>query len=58
MARRSDAYYVWKSKYGGPGWSESSRLKQLEEKDARLKKLVASQALDNGSPTELLGRDS
>ena len=38
--------YRWKSKYGGLEISELKRLKQLEEENRRLKKLVADQALD------------
>lgn len=51
-------YYAWKAKYGNLGLTEARRLKQLEEENARLKKLVASQALDNQLLKELLGRDS
>lgn len=40
-------YYRWKSKYGGMSRSEATRLKQLEEENARLKRVVAEQALDN-----------
>ena len=39
--------YRWKQKYGGLELSELRRLKQLEAENARLKKLVADQALDN-----------
>lgn len=37
----------WKSKYGGMSLSELKRLKTLEEENARLKRIVAQQALDN-----------
>jgi putative transposase len=38
----SDAsFYIWKKKYGGLGISELRRLKQLEEENRQLKKLVA-----------------
>jgi len=37
----------WKSKYGGMTLSELKRLKALEEENARLKRIVAQQALDN-----------
>ena len=37
----------WKSKYGGMTLSELRRLKVLEEENARLKRIVAKQALDN-----------
>ena len=36
----------WQSKYGGMKSEEAKRLKQLEEENSRLKKLVAEQALD------------
>jgi putative transposase len=36
----------WKSKYGGMTLSEMKRLKALEEENARLKRIVAQQALD------------
>ena len=39
-------FYRWKSKYGGMELSEAKRLKQLEEENRRLKRLVAEQALD------------
>jgi putative transposase len=39
-------YYRWKSKYGGLEVSEAHRLKELEEENRRLKRLVADQALD------------
>ncbi|WP_153304659.1 IS3 family transposase [Trichlorobacter lovleyi] len=43
----SDAtYYTWKKKYGGLGLSELRRLKQLEEENRQLKKLVADLSLD------------
>ena len=36
----------WRSQYGGMKSEEAKRLKQLEEENSRLKKLVAEQALD------------
>ena len=39
-------YYRWKSKYGGLELSDAKRLKQLEDENGRLKRLVANQALD------------
>ena len=43
----SDAtYYNWKAKYGGMDMSDAKRLKQMEEENRRLKRLVAEQALD------------
>ena len=39
-------YYRWKKQYGGVDRSDAKRLKALEKENARLKKLVAEQALD------------
>jgi putative transposase len=39
-------YYRWKSKFGGMELSDAKRLKQLEDENRRLKRLVADQALD------------
>jgi len=36
----------WRNQYGGMKSEEAKRLKQLEEENVRLKKLVAEQALD------------
>ena len=40
-------FYDWRKRYGGLSVSELRRLKALEEENARLKRLVAQQALDN-----------
>ena len=39
-------YYRWKSKFGGMELSDAKRLKQLEDENRRLKRLVADQALE------------
>ena len=39
-------FYNWKKKYGGLGVSELRRLKNLEEENYQLKKLVADLSLD------------
>ena len=39
-------YYNWRKKYGGLMPSEMKRLKQIEEENQRLKKLVADLSLD------------
>lgn len=39
-------FYNWKKKYGGLSITELRRLKQLEEENARLKKIVADLSLD------------
>ena len=38
--------YAWKAKYGGMEVSEAEEVKHLRDENARLKKLVADQALD------------
>jgi transposase-like protein len=39
-------YYRWRKEYGGLRMDQAHRLKELELENARLKKLVAEQALD------------
>lgn len=41
-----NTYYRWRKQYGGVRVDEARRLKELERENARLKKLVADQALD------------
>jgi putative transposase len=39
--------YLWRSKFGGMNVSDAKRLKDLEAKNARLKKLLAEQIFEN-----------
>jgi putative transposase len=39
-------FYLWKKKYAHLGVSELRRLRQLEEENARLKRVVADLTLD------------
>ena len=39
-------YYRWRQKYGGMKPEMAKQLKTLEKENARLKKMVAEQALD------------
>jgi transposase-like protein len=39
-------YYRWRNEYGGLRLDQAKRLKALETENARLKKMVAEQALD------------
>ena len=41
------SYYRWRREYGGLKVDQAKRLKELEKENARLKKLVGEQALDN-----------
>jgi putative transposase len=44
----SDAtYYRWRKEYGGMRVDQARRLKDLEQENSRLKKLVADLSLDN-----------
>jgi putative transposase len=53
----SDAtFYNWKKKYGGLGMSELRRLKQLEEENRQLKKLVADLSLDKQMLQDVLAK--
>ena len=49
--------YRWKQKYDGLEGKDVKRLKALEEENARLKRLVAEQALDNQALKELLRKN-
>ena len=43
----SDAtFYIWKKKYSGLGLEELRELRQLREKNGKLKRLVADRSLD------------
>ena len=39
-------FHRWRNRYGGLRADEGKRLKELEAENARLKRLVANQALD------------
>lgn len=49
-------YYRWRQRYGGLVESQAKRLKQLEQENARLKRLVAEQALAQEALKELLAK--
>ena len=46
------AYYQWKSKYAGMSVSELKRTKELESENARLKRMYAELALENGEAVD------
>ncbi len=53
----SDAtFYNWRKKFGGLMPSEMRRLKQLEEENNNLKKLVADLSLDKAMLQDVLKR--
>jgi putative transposase len=47
-------FYNWKKKYGGIGVNELRRMRQLEEENAQLKKLVADLSLDKQMLQDIL----
>ena len=49
--------YLWRKKYGGLDKPLLKKLKELDKENARLKKIVAQQALDIDSLKDLLGKD-
>ena len=52
----TQTFHRWKAKYGGMEVSEARRLKQLEEENRRLKKLVADLSLDNAALKDVVSR--
>ena len=49
-------FYNYKAKYGGLEVSDARRLKALEEENAKLKKLLAEQMLDNAVLKDLASK--
>jgi putative transposase len=45
-------YYRWRREFGGMKVEQAKRLKELEQENARLKKLVAELSLDKAILTE------
>lgn len=50
-------YYRWRKKYAGLMPSEVRRLKQLEEENARLKRMVADLSLDKDMLQDVIRRN-
>ena len=40
-------YYRWRKEYGGMRTDQAQRLKELEQENSRLKRIVADLSLDN-----------
>ena len=49
-------FYRWRQKYGGMQVSDARRLKQLEEENSKLKRLVADLSLDKAMLQDVLSR--
>lgn len=54
MGVSEPTFYRWKKKYSGMGVSEVRRLKQLEEENSKLKRLVADLSLDKAMLQDVL----
>ena len=52
----SATYYNWKSKYGGMEASEMKRMRELEEENAKLKRLFADVSLENQAMKDLFAK--
>ncbi len=56
MAVSEATFFRWKQKFGGLGPSELRKLRQLEEENSKLKKLVADLSLDKAMLQEVLAK--
>jgi len=52
----SATFYKWKAKFGGLEMSDARKLKALEDENAKLKKLLAEQMLDNAMLKDVAAR--
>tara|TARA_R110002072_G_scaffold10443_5_gene48534 strand:- start:3814 stop:4080 length:267 start_codon:yes stop_codon:yes gene_type:complete len=52
----TNTFYNWRKKYGGLDVSEAKRLKQLEDENSKLKRIVGDQQLDIVALKDVLGR--
>lgn len=52
----SQTYYRWRKEYEGMNTTQARRLKELENENLRLKKLVADLSLDNAILKEVLSK--
>jgi putative transposase len=56
MGISEQTFYRWKKKYGGLGVSELRRLRQLDEENRRLKRMVADLSLDKQMLQDVLSK--
>lgn len=54
LAISEQTFHRWRNQYGGLKANEAKRLKELEQENKRLKRLVADQALDQAILKEAL----
>jgi len=62
LARRhgihANTVRLWKSKYGGCDVSDFARLKQLENENSRMRRVIANLTLENDAMKELATKSS
>ena len=51
-----NTFYNWRRKYGGLEVSEAKRLKQLEDENRKLKRIVADLTLDNTALKDVVSK--
>ena len=51
-----NTFYNWRKKYGGLEIDQAKRLKQLEEENRRLKRIVADLTLDNTALKDVVSK--
>jgi len=56
MGISEQTFYRWKKQYGGFGPGELRRLRQLEEENSRLKRMVADLSLDKAMLQDVLSK--
>ena len=54
----AQTYYRWRKEFGGLKLDQAKRLKELEEENSRLKRLVADLTLDKAMLQEVLSKKS
>jgi len=58
MGATEQSFYRWKKKFGGTLPSDMKKLKQLEDENAKLKRLVADLSLDKAMLQDVLSKTS
>jgi putative transposase len=56
MGVSQQTFYLWKKRFAGMGVAEVRRLKQLEEENGRLKRLIADLTLDKQMLQDVLAK--
>ena len=51
-----NTYFTWKAKYAGATVPDLQRLRELEQENARLKRMYAELALENAAIKDVLNR--